>query len=119
MKMKINKYDIVLVDLEPVKWHEQKWIRPCIILQSNLINNNLWLTIIAPLTSNLIEWPSSLIIENFKEIWLTEKSKILFHQVKVIDEKRIIKKIWNIADIKTKNMINERIKLVFDTEDLF
>ena len=117
--LKIYKYDVLLVDLNPTKWHEQKGLRPCVVLQSNLINNVLSITIVAPVTSNLVKWPSCIVIDDYKKIWLTWKSKILFHQIKVIDEKRIVKKIWKITDDKLIKAINEKIELVFDISDMF
>lgn len=119
MTQVINKYDIILVNLDPSKWHEQKGFRPCLVVQSNLINNKLWITLVAPLTSNLISWPSTIILKDFKIHWLSEISKILFHQTRVIDHKRIIKKLWEIKNKSLKIKINNIISLVFDTSDEF
>ena len=78
MLSKVSKYDVLLIKFDPSLWHEQRGLRPAIVIQSNLINNVLGITIVAPITSSLIKWPSSILIENYEELWLIKKSKILF-----------------------------------------
>lgn len=109
-----KKFDIIKVNLNPTKWHEQSWIRPCIILSNNFIWKYLDIYLIAPITSNLADVPTWLIIDNFKKYWLQNISKIIFHQIRVIDNSRIEWIIWTIEDSDLQNEIEEKIKLVFD-----
>lgn len=115
--MRVHKYDIWLIDLEPVRWHEQQWIRPCLIVQNNILNKYYSTTIIVPITSNIKTVPSWMVIENYEECWLSKKSKLLFNQIKTIDTVRLQKKIWEIKDIQLKNTINEKMMFVVDVED--
>ena len=43
--------DIIIVNFEPVKGHEQGGTRPAVVIQNNLGNMYSPLTIVAPLTS--------------------------------------------------------------------
>lgn len=89
----MEKYDIILVDLNPVKGSEQAGIRPCIIIQNNFANTYARTFVVAILSSVIKEYPHTYIISPDNENKLTEKSRIDFLQVRTIDRERIIKKI--------------------------
>lgn len=88
-----KRLDIVLVVLDPAKGHEQKGRRPCLILQNDLISRHLGLYLVAPITTNCVEVPTGLILENWKAYGLENKSKVLFHQIRVIDGSRALHRI--------------------------
>lgn len=108
-----KRFDIVVVDLIPTKWHEQQWKRPSIILQNDLMSKYLGLYLIAPIASNCISVPTGLILENWKSYGLSEKSKILFHQIRVIDESRIIEKLWSVSNLQDQQAIDDKIRFTF------
>ena len=91
--MIFERADICIADLNPVQGAEQSGIRPVIVFQ----NNNISKIIIIPLTTNLrrAELPSCILISP-ESNGLNEKSVALCHQIRVIDRKRIIKKIGKI-----------------------
>ena len=109
----MNKFDIILVDLNPVKWSEQAWIRPCIIIQNNFANNVAQTFVIAILSSVIKDYPHTLIIDKSKENWLEIQSRIDLLQVRTIDKSRIIKKVWDL-DENLKEILNDKIKIAFD-----
>lgn len=86
-----KRFDIVLVDLSPTKGHEQQGMRPCIILQNDFISQYLGVYLVAPITKNLLEVPTGLVLNDWQSYGLDAPSKILFHQIRVIDETRIVK----------------------------
>ncbi len=108
-----NRFEIILVNLDPVKGHEQQGLRPCVIVQNDFISKYIGLYIVAPLTPNLTDVPTGLILSSWKNYGLDSASKILFHQIRVIDETRIAGYIGNIDDIQTQKQIEEKIKLTF------
>ena len=108
----MNKFDIILVDLNPVKWSEQAWIRPCIIIQNDFANKNSKTFVIAIISSVIKDYPHTLIIENTKINWLKNTSRIDLLQIRTIDKERIISTLWKL-DLKYKNLLNEKIKIAF------
>ena len=88
-------------------------MRPCIILQNDLISQYLGVYLVAPITGNLTEVPTGLILDDWKSYGLDASSKILFHQIRVIDETRIIKPLGVIGDLEIKRQIEEKIRLTF------
>ena len=61
-KQKFKKWDIVLVDLEPVKGGEINKVRPCLVISPNIMNFYLQTIIVAPLTTSEKNYPSRLIL---------------------------------------------------------
>jgi len=109
----MNKYDIVLVDLNPVKWSEQAWIRPCIIIQNDFANKVANTFVVAILSSVIKEYPHTLIIEKSLENRLELKSRIDLLQVRTVDKTRIIKKLWEL-DFDYRLELDEKIRISFD-----
>ncbi|HOI59946.1 MAG TPA: type II toxin-antitoxin system PemK/MazF family toxin [Candidatus Pacearchaeota archaeon] len=90
----INQRDICLVNLDPVRGHEQAGSRPALIIQSDVLNRKLPTTIIVPFTGN-IKYKNNILhyfLEKEKTKLNNDSSLILF-QIKCIDQNRIVKKI--------------------------
>ena len=90
----LQRGDIVLANLEPVKGSEQGGIRPVLILQNNISNKYSPVTIIAAITSKKFEkeFPTNVFLLK-EDSKLDKDSTILLNQVRTIDKSRIVKKI--------------------------
>ena len=60
--------DIVYVDLDPTKGHEQRGIRPAIVISNNVFNEHTKMVILCPITSNTKDFPTHYILEDTKII---------------------------------------------------
>lgn len=103
--MELVQYAIVLVNLDPTLGSEIQKTRPCIIVSPNEMNKYLSTIVIAPMTSNLKEYPSRVPVYH-NEI----KGMIAIDQIRTIDKKRILKLLGklNNTEIKTtKKVIKE------------
>ncbi len=109
----MEKYDIILVDLNPVKWSEQAWIRPCIVIQNNYANKVSKTFVIAIISSVIKDYPHTLIVKESRENWLKNKSRIDLLQIRTVDETRIIKNIWSL-DLNFRDSLDKKIKISFD-----
>jgi len=108
----MQKFEIILVNLNPTKWSEQSWIRPCIILQNDYANKVANTFVIAIISSVIKDFPHTLIIESSDENWLDKKSRIDLLQIRTIDKSRIIKSFW-FLDEKYRKAFDEKIKISF------
>lgn len=88
------QWEIYLVNLNPILWQEQSWIRPVLIISWNSFNQNWNIFITCPITSKIKNYYWDLIISPNTENWLSENSEILWFQIRTISKERIIKKIW-------------------------
>ena len=73
--------DIVFVDFNPTKGHEQKGKRPAIVISNNAFNINTKMIIVCPITSNLKEYPTHYILEDSKRIY----GSVLCEHIRSID----------------------------------
>ena len=85
------------------------------MLQTNAVSNYGLTTIIAPITSKKIDkiYPFEIKINSSNKNGLKCFSKIKFDQVRVIDKKRLIKKIGRIEE-KYFPEILKALKIIFD-----
>ena len=60
--------DIVFLDFNPIKGHEQSGFRPAIVISTNVFNQNTKMVIVCPITSNEKEFPTHYILEDTKNI---------------------------------------------------
>ena len=113
--MDISRGDIVSVDLEPIRGSETGKIRPCLVIQNDVINKHAPTTIIAVITSkrrlkNKKKYPTHVWIDK-GEGNLTQDSIIQCEQIRTIDKRRIIKKIGHLDD-DFMQKVEEAIKIV-------
>lgn len=69
----VSKYipkqgDIVFLDFNPTKGHEQKGTRPAVVISNNVFNINTKMVIVCPITSNDKEFPTHYPLEDTKKI---------------------------------------------------
>ncbi len=90
--VEIQRGNIVLCDLNPVKGTEQAGIRPCAIPQIDRVNAVSPHTIIAPFTTKIrsVILPSHVLIPAGVG-GLSQDSVLLCEQIRVIDKSRIIR----------------------------
>ena len=60
--------DIVYMDFNPTKAHEQKGKRPAIIISNDVFNINTKMAILCPITSNTKEFPTHYELEDSKKV---------------------------------------------------
>ena len=95
-----KKWQIVLVDLNPVKGSEINKVRPCLIISPNAANKHLRTVLIVPFTSTVRHIPTRL-PSDFNGV----AGEICFDQIKAIDKTRI-KKVLGVLDSSTKISVN-------------
>ena len=94
--MKINRFEIYLVTLNPTVGSEIQKTRPCIIISPDEMNV-LKTIIIAPMTSRGFDFIFRPTI-NFQE----KDGLVLLDQIRAVDKNRLIKKIGTIEDETAK-----------------
>lgn len=110
----VKQGDIYMVDLSPVKGHEQGGKRPVLIMQNNILNDALSTVFVIPLTSNLkrkgllttVSLPK-------KKTGLSKDSVGLLYQIKTIDKARLGKKIGSIPKDDFMILRQRFIRLIY------
>ncbi len=96
--MHIQRYDIVLVKLNPTVGYEIQKTRPCIVISPDEMNR-LKTIIIVPLTSKGFDF-----IFRPKIDFQEKKGLVLLDQIRAIDKSRIVKKIGKVETEKAKEI---------------
>ena len=73
--------DIVFLDFNPTKGHEQRGFRPAIVISANVFNKNTKMVIVCPITSNEKEFPTHYILEDTKNV----HGSVLCEHIRSID----------------------------------
>ena len=105
-----KKWDIVLVNLDPVVGREISKTRPCLVISPNIMNKYLDTAIVAPFTSTQKNYPSR-ITTNFKG----RSGEICFDHMKSIDKNRIVKHL-GVLDVNIRKHTNELLREMFSEE---
>jgi mRNA interferase MazF len=84
--MELVQYSVVLVNLDPTIGSEIKKIRPCVIISPNEMNKFLKTVVVAPMTTNLKNYPTRIKVKHDGK-----KGMVAIDQIRTIDKTRIIK----------------------------
>ncbi|MFH0775337.1 MAG: type II toxin-antitoxin system PemK/MazF family toxin, partial [bacterium] len=106
--------EVWLVDFNPARGHEQKGVRPALVIQSNLINQTGFGTtvILAISKSNEVKRRGVLnVCVKMGEGGLTVDSVIKCHQIYTIDTGRLIKRFGMLTESKMEE-IERTVKIV-------
>jgi mRNA interferase MazF len=113
--MQIKRFEIWIADLNPQIGTEPGKTRPVLVVQTNLLNKLPHpSTIICPLTKNT-QKESEILRVHIKKgtASLNENCDIMIDQVRAIDNKRLIKKIGELPNNLTKQVI-ENLSIILD-----
>jgi mRNA interferase MazF len=108
--------EVWLVDFNPARGHEQKGIRPALVIQSNIINQTGFGTTVILAISKSKEVKRRGVLNvcvKEGEGGLTVDSVIKCHQIYTIDTKRLMKRFGKLTDIRM-NEVDRAVKLVLD-----
>ena len=102
--------DIVYLNLEPTKGHEQSGIRPAVVISNNVFNKNTKMAIVCPITSNDKEFPTHYKLEDTTKI----HGSVLCEHIRSIDYEfkklKFIEKLSNNDYISIITLMNACIE---------
>ena len=114
--MKIKQFDIWIADLEPQRGTETGKVRPVLVVQTNLLNNEHPSTIVCPLTTNVEKDSNILRVHIRKGIAnLKIESDIMIDQIRPVDNRRLLNKIGELTK-ELQLRVKENIKIIIDLE---
>ena len=87
--------DVVFLNFNPIKGHEQSGFRPAVVISNNVFNQNTKMAIVCPITSNDKDFPTHYKLENTKIV----HGSVLCEHIRSIDyEIREIKFVEKLTD---------------------
>jgi mRNA interferase MazF len=88
MAVVVNRFDVVLINLDPTVGSEIKKTRPCLVISPDEMNRHIRTVIIAPMTSASKDYPTRVSCR-FKK----KKGQIVLDQIRTVDKTRLVKKL--------------------------
>jgi mRNA interferase MazF len=114
--MNIKQFDIWIADMEPKRGTEPGKVRPVLIVQTNLLNNEHPSSVVCPITTNVQKDSEILRVHIKKEIAnLKVESDIMIDQIRAIDNRRLVNKIGEL----TRNLqilVKDNIRIILDLD---
>jgi mRNA interferase MazF len=108
-----SKGEIWLIDLDPIKGHEQAGIRPGLIVSTDYFNSGpADLVVIIPLTTTQTSIPLHVEVSP-PEGGLNRKSVIKCDNIRSVAKERFIEK-WGSVSSETMLEVEERIRLLLE-----
>ena len=108
----MNRFDTILVNLDPTVGYEVKKTRPCVVLSPDVMNNVLKTIIVAPITSTERKIPTRVLIQSTETSGLDNDNYAMLDQIKTIDKSRVIKKFGVVSDSE-KQELTDRLQELF------
>lgn len=109
----MKQFDIYWVDLNPTRGAETRKQRPCVIIQSNVINRGSRTVIVAPLLPDHKNWPFVVNITPSKKNKLDKERNLNLKQMRAVDVSRLSNK-YGVLEQRYSDDIHRIIKLIFD-----
>ncbi|KTD53552.1 MULTISPECIES: type II toxin-antitoxin system PemK/MazF family toxin [Legionella] len=107
--VKIKRFDVFLVNLDPTVGSEIKKTRPAVIISPDSMNlSRLKTVIIAPMTSTIKDNFPTRILTEFKD----KKGQIVLDQLRSIDRTRIVKKL-GVIEREAQNKVLDLLSIIF------
>ena len=112
----LKRFDVWIADLNPRMGTEPGKTRPVVIVQTDLLNNLHPSTIICPITTNIIPGAEVMRVTLSKnEAGLKTRSAILVDQIRVIDNRRLVKRTGAI-NVDSRIRLADNLKIIMDIE---
>ena len=87
--------DVVYLDFNPTLGHEQKGVRPAVVISNNTFNKFTKMVIVCPITSNDKEFPTHYLLEDTIKVY----GSVLCEHIRSINyEKRNVKFIEKLSE---------------------
>ncbi|OGJ51938.1 hypothetical protein A2335_00390 [Candidatus Peregrinibacteria bacterium RIFOXYB2_FULL_32_7] len=113
--MNYKQFEIYQVNLNPTVGSEQRGIRPCVFIQSNIVSHLGHTTLVIPFTSKKTDklYPYEVLVSASKDNGLSVDSKLKCNHIRVIDKQRVKEKI-GILESKYWDQIFVALEAILD-----
>lgn len=108
-----KQLDIYWIDLEPTKGAETRKLRPCVIVQSDLVNVHSRTLIVAPLLPQHKPWPFAVNLEPTANNGLDKDRHINLKQLRAVDISGVGKKQGRLES-RYRDLIKAALMIIFD-----
>ena len=106
MAMVIKRFDVYLVNLDPVIGSEIQKTRPCVVISPDEMNRSIASVIIAPMTTQSKDWPTRFVCH-----FDGKSGQVALDQIKTIDNIRMTKYLGRLNAKEQKAVLRTVIEM--------
>lgn len=102
--------DIIYLDFNPTKGHEQAGQRPAVVVSHNIFNKHTKMVMVCPITTNLKDFPTHYQLEDTKNIFgsvLCEHIRSIDYEIRKV---KFVEKLSNNDLISVMSLLNACIE---------
>ncbi len=85
--MAVKRFEIYLVNLDPIQGSEIKKIRPCLVISPDEMNRHISTVIVAPMTTKGRDYPTRVTCK-----FQGKQGQIVLDQIRTVDKSRLVYK---------------------------
>ncbi len=104
--MGVKQGEIWWANLNPTKGSEQSGHRPVVVVSGNMLNRNLSIVIVMPLTTQIKNYKGNLVLHPNSKNGLNEISEVLIFHIRSLSQSRLSKKIGSIQKNEIQQLIS-------------
>ncbi len=97
--MEVNRFEVWLIALDPVKGKEMKKTRPCLIISPDELNHHLDTPVIAPMTTVVHRYPTRV-----KCIFKHVTGEVALDQIRAADRSRFVRRLGEMDPLTCKHI---------------
>jgi mRNA interferase MazF len=86
--MEVNRFDVILVALDPTQGSELRKTRPCLVVSPDEMNHHLRTLIVAPMTTKGRNYPTRIACT-----FRGKNGQIVLDQLRMMNRDRVVKKL--------------------------
>ena len=106
MGMVVQRFDVVLVNLDPTIGNEIRKTRPCLVISPDEMNAHISTLIVAPMTTKGRDYPTRVICQ-----FQAKPGQIVLDQIRTIDKTRLVKRLGRIDPEAQKAVLDTLAEL--------
>lgn len=97
----VERFEILLVNLDPILGREIHKTRPCVIVSPDEMNRHVQTVIVAPMTTKGRPYPSRVACT-----FQGKRGQIVLDQVRTVDKMRLVKRLGRLSAPQAASVLN-------------
>jgi len=91
--MGVKRFEVYLVNLDPIVGSEIKKTRPCLVISPDEMNRWISTVIVAPMTTKGRQYPTRVACR-----FQGKEGQVVLDQIRTVDKSRLIRRLGRISD---------------------
>jgi len=101
MELVVSRFEVYLVNLDPVVGSEIRKTRPCVIVSPDEMNAHIATVIVAPMTTKGRPYPTRV---SFR--FQRKQAQVVLDQIRTVDKSRLVKRLGKLDQSTSETVLS-------------